>query len=227
VNLAPADVLAALQTQWLKIKQLSVLGDIDGHNLRLRGSAGRLTAKSLTASVSGGPPSFTGRSGEAVLDAKYGITWWSDGTTWHASGAPGLILARLHLASTTYNPGTSQVQFAFDTKTYDPLGIATTGASANITVPLAGRYRLAVSYKVNGTIGGCGALIYAGSSLLAFSKNPPANYAYAGNEIVVVQTLAAGAVVLSEIIMNVSQDMQVDNAALGANNFLEVEFLGS
>lgn len=35
-TLAPADVLAALKAQWLKVKQLSVLGDIDCNRLTQR-----------------------------------------------------------------------------------------------------------------------------------------------------------------------------------------------
>jgi hypothetical protein len=176
--------------------------------------------------IHGGPPTSTPYVGARIFDTKYGVTWWYDGSTWNANG-PGLITARMHLASTSYNPGTSAAVFVFDTVTFDPLGLCVTGASAHITVPIAGRYRLSTAVKCGGSSSTVCPVIYTGGgAVMGFCGNI-APSVYAGNGIAVTQTLAAGTAISMQITQSVSQNMQVDSGTTGANNFLQVEFVSS
>jgi hypothetical protein len=145
---------------------LSVLGDINCNNLNSRA---QVSAQSVRASMiggggryvgstAGGPPSYAGaKAGDwAFPDAKYGLTWWYDGSTWHANGA-GLVVAKL-TRNANWSPSGNSV-IPFDTVLYDPLGLTTTGASAKISVPFPGYYRVTVYCSFN-ALNNCEAYVY-------------------------------------------------------------------
>jgi hypothetical protein len=121
-------------------------------------------------------------------------------------------MARLYL-TTTYNPGTSPAVLAFDTKSYDPLGIATTGAGAKITVPLSGRYSIATYVKFGPTTSAGAIYIYKNGVQLLFSGNVPA-LAYVGEEI-------------SDpgLLLNAGDYLQVATSSSGGQN-LQVDVVG-
>jgi hypothetical protein len=168
-------------------------------------------AGKLEPTIAGGPPSFTGILGQQVFDTKYGLTWWYDGSTWHANG-PGLIVARLYL-TTTYNPGTSPAVLAFDTKSYDPLGIATTGAGAKITVPLAGRYSVATYVKYGNTTSAGNLYIGKnGSQLLQTGNNTGTTYSGVG-------------IADPSVLLNAGDYLQVETSSSGGQN-LQVDIVG-
>jgi hypothetical protein len=130
-------------------------------------------AGKLEPTISGGPPSFTGTLGQQVFDTKYGITWWYDGTNWHANGA-GQLTARIY-----WNAGgaLSTTVVPFDTVSFDP---SSSVGTSRFICPIAGRYLVTVSLQVassaatfqagiavNGSVKTLGA--YAGSSTWASS----------------------------------------------------------
>jgi hypothetical protein len=127
-------------------------------------------AGKLEPTISGGPPSFTGILGQQVFDTKYGLTWWSDGTNWHANG-PGQLVAKLYLISNVAVGSGAVVPFS--NTVYDPLMACTTG---KYTVALAGRYRVTLSIQAVATAsflatiyqngGGVENGVYTGGSLV-------------------------------------------------------------
>ena len=103
--------------------------------------AAKAQANIPTALIAGGPPTFTGVLGQQVFDTKYGITWWCDGTTWHANG-PGLISSIVYLAGNTGTVGAgSWTNISGYADLSDPLAMFTYANPGYFTLPLTGRYR--------------------------------------------------------------------------------------
>jgi hypothetical protein len=94
--------------------------------------------------IHGGPPTSAPYAGARIFDTKYGVTWWWDGSAWHATGGPGLITANLYLSASTPVAAGSVIPFDKNTTggAWDPLGLCTVGAGAKFTCPIAGRYRV-------------------------------------------------------------------------------------
>jgi hypothetical protein len=180
-------------------------------------------AGKLEPTISGGPPSFTGILGQQVFDTKYGLTWWCDGSAWHANG-PGLIAARLYL-TTTYNPGTSNAFLAFDTKSYDPLGMATTGAGAKITVTLAGRYSVATYVKYGNTTSAGLIYIYKNGVPLYQAGNTP-QFIFSGAGISDPGVLLNAGDYLQTVTAT-SGGQNLQNDVVGGIPFLTVAFVSS
>jgi hypothetical protein len=97
-------------------------------------------AGKLEPTIAGGPPSFTGVLGQQVFDTHYGVTWWGDGSAWHANG-PGLIKAEMY-RNFAYTP-TGQTYIPYDTVPSDPLSL-TTIATSRFNCPIAGDYRMSI-----------------------------------------------------------------------------------
>jgi len=99
-------------------------------------------AGKLEPTIAGGPPSFTGVLGQQVFDTKYGLTWWWDGSAWHANG-PGLIRSRICQSTSQSVPNTTITRITFDTVNYAGLASMNGGSAPNaITVPIAGVYHI-------------------------------------------------------------------------------------
>ena len=98
-------------------------------------------AGKLEPTIAGGPPSFTGVLGQQVFDTKYGLTWWWDGSAWHANG-PGLIASIVYLAGNTGTVGAgSWTNISGYADLSDPLAMFTYANPGYFTLPLTGRYR--------------------------------------------------------------------------------------
>jgi hypothetical protein len=114
--------------------------------------------------IHGGPPTSTPYAGARIFDTKYGVTWWYDGSAWHANG-PGLITARMYLST---NTALNYQTIPFDQSTlggaYDPLTLCTTGVAAKFTCPIAGQYRVTVNL-VTTTAGNFGGAIFHNGAL--------------------------------------------------------------
>jgi hypothetical protein len=100
----------------------------------------------LEPTISGGPPSFTGILGQQVFDTKYGLTWWSDGTNWHANG-PGLIRS-MATRNATWT-ATSGGVVGLDTSVNDLLGLFSPGTHL-FTCPIPGTYRVGTCLQDSG-----------------------------------------------------------------------------
>lgn len=101
--------------------------------------------------IAKGPPTFTPAfAGSSLLDRYYGVTWWYDGSVWHANG-PGQLVAKMYLNANTAVGSGAVVPFT--TTVYDPLGACTTGAAAKYTVALAGRYFVTLSVQATASAG--------------------------------------------------------------------------
>jgi hypothetical protein len=98
-------------------------------------------AGKLEPTIAGGPPSFTGVLGQQVFDTKYGLTWWSDGSAWHANG-PGLIRARIYQLNSQSVPNGVITGINLDTVNYAGLASMTNSRSDTISVPIAGVYHI-------------------------------------------------------------------------------------
>lgn len=88
--------------------------------------------------INGGPPTSAPYAGARIFDTKYGVTWWYDGSNWHANG-PGLLVARMYLVNNASVPAGGSVPF--DTLDYSPV-TNTNLSSAAINIPIPGIYRL-------------------------------------------------------------------------------------
>jgi len=104
-------------------------------------------AGKLEPTIAGGPPSFTGVLGQQVFDTKYGLTWWSDGSAWHANG-PGLIRARIYQLNSQSVPNSVFTRINLDTVNYAGLA-SMNGGNGAISLPIAGVYHIdyAVSWS--------------------------------------------------------------------------------
>lgn len=95
--------------------------------------------------IAKGPPTFTPAfAGYSLLDSHYGVTWWYDGSNWHANG-PGLIKAEMYRNAAFTPLGTGVVPY--DTVASDPLSLITI-ATARFTCPIPGDYLVRASLSI-------------------------------------------------------------------------------
>jgi hypothetical protein len=121
---------------WVVALHTGPPGKPGGADWLVLGTVGR------SATINGGPPTSTPSKGTTIQDTKYGVTWWYDGSAWHANG-PGHIVAKMSLNANTAVTASSPVPWT--TIDYDPSSCCTTGATARFTCPIAGRYRITVN----------------------------------------------------------------------------------
>ncbi len=100
--------------------------------------------------IAKGPPTFTPAfAGSSMFDKYYGVTWWYDGSAWHANG-PGLVMAKIYrTAALTLTTAADQIVL-YDTIDYDPCSRITLSTSAMFTCPFAGKFRVTGQLTSNG-----------------------------------------------------------------------------
>jgi hypothetical protein len=94
--------------------------------------------------IHGGPPTSTPYAGARIFDTKYGVTWWWDGSAWHANG-PGLIQS----TATRNAAWTSGGVVGLDTSLHDLLGLFSPGTHL-FTCPIPGTYRVGTCLQSSG-----------------------------------------------------------------------------
>lgn len=119
--LLPGDVLAALQNAWLKVRQLSVLGDIDCNNLIIRG---RLLALNGAIVPVGGCVPFAG----SLIPSSFLLC---DGTTYTQTAQPVLYAA---LSGTNFVSGSNVTVPDLRGRTVH--GVGSVGTNAQPTLAL-------------------------------------------------------------------------------------------